>query len=105
MGDVRDKQAAVVKEADKKEISVLCTWGQGADVTVLLNGKPLFLLEEPTQRSLTTHGVVFNGDINLTYKDAIKLGAKLMDAGVHALDLEMSLFHADRERAIQGEDA
>lgn len=62
-------------------MKVECTWGQGPDVIVSLEGSPLVLRESPDSgKNRFLYGVVTKGDIDLTVDQARKLGLELLDA-------------------------
>jgi len=56
-------------------MDVFCTWGEGPDVIVSLSGTELLLMEEPKIVDKWKHGIVNNGQIDLTAEDARKLAS------------------------------
>ncbi|MFO7824462.1 MAG: hypothetical protein R6V72_11040 [Cyclobacterium sp.] len=57
-----------------------CSWGYGPDILISLNGIPLVLHDHPNEMNRFKHGVVKEGSIDLTVKQAKKLLKELYDA-------------------------
>ena len=57
-----------------------CTWGDGPDIVMDLDGKPMELLESPGPIGRFTYGVVSKGLIDLTAEEAEALGVELIGA-------------------------
>jgi len=63
-------------------MKAVCTWGDGSDVTLTLEGTSLMLYEHPSQppppQAWSTYGYVYSGSIELTAKEAQELGESLI---------------------------
>ena len=77
---------------DKKiDIGASCTWGDGPDVLVTLDGKPFMCYEDPTGKDKATHGVVRKGSLELTRNEALDLAQQLFAAAAACKELDNSL--------------
>jgi len=70
------------------EIKAECTWGDGPDVTLSLEGKSIVLCEDPQSLDKWTHGVVTNGLVDLTADEALRLASRLTMAAHEAKRLD-----------------
>ncbi len=67
-----------------------------SDVTIVLDGTKMALLEEPTMtapnknQAWPKNGVVTRGSIELTADEAIKLANELISAAIAAKDMDLS---------------
>ena len=62
-----------------------CTWGEGPDVVLSLEGTSLVLGEHPDfNRNRFLHGVITKGEIDLTADQAQELGNMLIDTAKQA---------------------
>jgi len=68
-------------------MKVECTWGDGPDVLVVLDGKPIMLYEDPSDMDKCTHGLVRQGSLDLTAEEAQELGVDLITAARQARQL------------------
>ena len=68
-----------------------CTWGDGPDVLVELDGSIIQLYETPGRFDWAVHGTAGQGSICLTAKEAYAFAADLVIAAAHAESLERSL--------------
>ena len=75
----------------KENIKVSCTWGDGPDVLLSLEGKCLMLHEHPIDYNKSTHGFISKGSIDLTAKEALDLAQTLINAAKQALDLDIAI--------------
>lgn len=57
-----------------------CTWGDGPDVLVILDGTEMVLHENPYDLDKWAHGKVKSGSIDLTADRALELAKNLMSA-------------------------
>lgn len=67
-----------------------CTWGQGPDVLVTLDGTGVLCYEDPHSKNKCTHGIVNQGSLDLTIKEARILAASLIMAANQAEELNNS---------------
>ncbi len=65
----------------------VCTWGEGPDVLVSLENDVFILFEEP-DKSHFAHGVVTQGQMDLSAAEAERLAAELLIAAREARRLE-----------------
>lgn len=65
-------------------INAICTWGDGPDVVLDLNGSWMILLEEPSEKDSFVNGVVRKGNTDLTVKEARDLAYSLLTAANEA---------------------
>lgn len=83
------------------EIKAICSWPEG-EVLIINKGKTYELKEPPALTSTYTHdgkgfsghnmaGVSFEGWLDLSAEEAIRLGHQLINAGNSVLVLEASL--------------
>ena len=76
---------------DKKiNIGASCTWGQGPDVLVTLDGAPFMCYENPDQKNRAVHGIVRKGSFELTRNEALELAEQLFRAAAACKDLDDS---------------
>jgi len=85
-------------------IKASCTWGDGPDVLISLNGKPLVCHEDPKNdpppRGQWVHGYVSEGSMDLTKDEARELAAQLLIAAGQCQGIEDDLkAHEERETA------
>ena len=64
-----------------------CTYGDGPDVLLVLEGTILFLLED-VRPGISVHGHVTQGQISLTAKEAHRLAQDLIMTANQAEELE-----------------
>lgn len=81
---------------DKKlTIGASCTWGEGPDVLLVLDGKPLVCYEDPKNdpppRGQWKHGYVSKGSIDLTRNEALELAEQLFRAAAACRELDDGL--------------
>ena len=77
---------------DKKtDIGATCTWGDGPDVLVTLDGKRFKCYEAVQFSKLVDHGFVSRGSIALTRNEALDLAEQLFRAAGAAKDLDDSV--------------
>ncbi len=74
-----------------------CTWGDGPDVLVDLDGTEFLLYEEPRDLSRGAFGVVAYGSACFTAKEARQLAAELIVAADYAEEMEKSAEEYCRE--------
>lgn len=74
-----------------------CTWGEGPDVMVNLNGTMLILYEDPTDKDRWTHGSISEGAFDLTADEAEELANALLASAKAARDLNKSYNEYMRE--------
>ena len=65
-------------------INAICTWGDGPDVLLRLDGTRLVLLEDPEGLEHFTNGFVMMGQLDLTIKEARNLAENLIKAADEA---------------------
>ena len=84
-------------------MNVSCTWGDGPDILLSLEGKTLILLEEPQRthppQGSYQHGFVTKGSTDLTADEAFDLGTALISAAYHAKALHKM---AEMRDSMQG---
>lgn len=68
-------------------MKVECTWGPGPDVVLSLEGTSLVLGENPNSLQRWSHGIIREGEIDLTANQAFELGNALIDAAEKAKKL------------------
>ena len=68
-----------------------CTWGDGPDVLVILDGKHLMCYENPDNFEKAVHGFVTEGSFELTSMEALKLASDLLIAARASLFLDESI--------------
>lgn len=61
-------------------MKALCTWGEGPDVLVEIDGTPILCYENPTDLNRYTHGIIREGSFYLTVEEAKKLVGSLLMA-------------------------
>lgn len=71
-------------------MKVTCTWGEGPDIILNLDGTQLILHETPVDYHRWTHGIVSEGSLDLTADEAIELGYRLINTGILAKELLIS---------------
>lgn len=76
--------------SEENEIKAVCTWGDGPDVSMSLEGHKMVLMENPEDYDRWVHGTVTHGIVDLTGPQAYSLGLQLINASLEAgrLDLE-----------------
>ena len=76
-------------------IEAICTWGEGPDVLISLNGTELFLLEKPYKhkppQGSSKYGHVKRGHVDLRVDQAMKLAADITLAAKQAIKMDESL--------------
>jgi hypothetical protein len=88
---------------DKKvDIGVSCTWGDGPDILITLDGKPFICYEDPKNhpppRGQWVHGYVSKGSMDFTQAEARVLAAQLISAADACRDIEAG--YAEHEQAV-----
>ena len=78
-------------------MKAVCTWGEGPDVMLCLEGTPLILGEHP-DLSHFSYGVVTKGDLDLTADQAQELGLQLIKLAQQAKDLYEGIKEQDEKR-------
>jgi hypothetical protein len=73
-------------------MEVECTWGDGPDIVVSLDGKRVILYENAVGRNKFIHGFIENGSFDLTADEAEKLAGELMRAANFTRQIEAT-FH------------
>lgn len=68
-----------------------CTWGDGPDVLLVLDGTPVVLYENPDNFKHWTHGTVCNGSADFTAAEARALAEQLLQAAQQAEDMDKQL--------------
>lgn len=68
-----------------------CTWGEGPDVLLVLDGSDLMLYEPPSKFNIGLHGYASQGSAGLTAAEARSLAAQLLAAADQADEIEASL--------------
>ncbi len=71
-------------------MKVTCTWGEGPDVVLDLDGTLMVLYEDPHDKDAWTHGAVSDGSLDLTAAEAEELGILLIQVAKQARDLDKS---------------
>lgn len=71
-------------------MKVTCTWGDGPDVLLSLDGHLMVLHEEPHDKEAWTHGAVSDGSLDLTVEEAEELAHELIIAARGARELSLS---------------
>jgi len=73
----------------------VCTWGEGPDVLLVLDGSEVMLYHEPYHhkppRGDSVHGYVSDGSACLTASEALKLAYQLVEAVGMCKELEEDL--------------
>ena len=92
-------------ETKKLDIGASCTWGDGPDVLVTLDGQAFICYEDPKNdpppRGQWVHGYVTKGSFDLTRNQALELAAQLFRAAGQAKDMDDSYAaHVKHEQAI-----
>ncbi len=64
-----------------------CTWGDGPDVLVNLDGKRLMCYENPDNFDKAVHGFISEGSFELNAMEAIDLALQMIKAATGALEL------------------
>ena len=83
-----------------KRIRATCTWGDGPDLILVLEGKPMMLFEAPYDRDKSMHGFVSSGSLDLTAEEALELAAELTAAASEAENSSQNYEeHAEDEKA------
>lgn len=76
-----------------------CSWGNGPDVLVVLEGKPVMLYHKPHNLDEATYGYISEGSACLTAEEAEKLAQELLIAAKQAKNLNRELIsHLEREQ-------
>ncbi len=57
-----------------------CTWGDGPDVLVVLEGSHLMLYHDPVDKERAKHGYCSEGSVELTADEAESLAKQLLAA-------------------------
>lgn len=70
-------------------MEVECTWAEGPDIIVSLNGHSVILYENPKDSNFE-HGIINKGSFDLTKKEAYILAYQLIKAANQATELEDS---------------
>lgn len=78
-----------MNKEQKKGVHATCTWGHGPDVVLDVTDHIFILYEHPTMEGFR-HGTVKRGSTDLTADEAIRLGNELVNAALHAKELEQS---------------
>jgi len=85
-----------------------CTWGEGPDVMVVLDGTPMMAYENPINVSdgigcfesipkdddelcWCTHGFIRQGSFDLTAQEALTLAESLTSAAKISIEMDLSL--------------
>ncbi len=89
-------------EEGKDRMRAECTWGDGPDVLLILDGKPLMLYENPSMLDKAVHGYVNNGSTCLTAQEALRLAASLTLAAKEAMALSGVYDEAEKASQQQG---
>lgn len=76
------------KENTCKRLKAGCTWGDGPDVMLVNEGKGYVLHEKVVWRNRFTHGVSFEGSMDLTAKEAEILAMELLEVARQVRELE-----------------
>lgn len=76
-------------------VKASCTWGDGPDVTVSLDGTNFILYEDPINTDRWLHGTVEYGSFDLTAEEARRLANQLIQAAVDAECLDMEVRNYD----------
>jgi len=97
-----------------------CTWGDGPDVLVVLEGTPIMLYENPVNVSegkdllkdiprdddklcWCTNGLIRQGSFELTAHEAFMLAGSLMSAANVAIGLDVSYReYVEKEQSLNG---
>jgi len=79
-----------------------CTWGDGPDVLVVLDGMPVMLYHTPVDFNHAKHGMVKQGSFDLTADEAIALALQLLRAAESARDMDRKYQNA--WKCADGED-
>jgi hypothetical protein len=74
--------------SENKTVKASCTWGEGEDVLVTLEGHNFMLYENPKNYHRAVHGIVEVGSFFLTAKEAKELAIDLMLAAKNAEELD-----------------
>ncbi|MFA5312883.1 MAG: hypothetical protein WC375_06125 [Methanomassiliicoccales archaeon] len=70
-------------------MNATCTWGDGADVVLSLEGTKMVLLEDVADKKSWKYGTISQGNTDLTASGARKLASKLIMAAVQSESLQM----------------
>ncbi len=65
-----------------------CTWGEGPDIVVSLDGTPLILSQEPEDLNRFKYGAITKGDFDMTAKEATQFAGELLSAARRAQELD-----------------
>ncbi len=82
----------------------VCTWGEGPDVLVVIEGTIVILYEDPKHtkppRGDYKHGYVEQGSFDFTAEEAEVLGNQLLEKAKQARDMDKQLKeHFNNEQA------
>jgi hypothetical protein len=77
-----------------------CTWGDGPDVMINLDGTFLQLYEEPINHHRWQYGEISQGSVSLTTAEAEALASQLRDAITQAKELNNKLKQAGRKKSM-----
>ena len=82
----------------------ICTWGDGPDVLLTIDGERLILHEDPKHneppKGDCIHGHVTKGSIDLTADEAQALGYQLINAATQANGLDKLCERHDKQAAL-----
>jgi hypothetical protein len=70
-----------------------CTWGDGPDVLLILDGTDVMLYHDPVDLDRSTHGTVREGSACLTVDEARALAHQLLEASRQAEQLDKEFAH------------
>lgn len=76
---------------NEKGIRAVCTWGDGPDVLLVLEGKKLICYHNPKDEIHWIHGIISEGSMDLTAHEALELAAELIRAAEDAIKLDESV--------------
>lgn len=79
-------------------IKATCTWGEGEDVLLVIEGHNFMLYENPKKFDRAVHGIVENGSVFLTAEEAKQLASELLLAAkaVEELEEQLTLYMDDK---------
>jgi len=84
------------KEIISNTINVDCTWGEGPDVLLTLDGKLLMCYEDPIHKEQAVHGFVSKGSMCFTADQALDLAHMLTKAAETAKAMDRDLEEYDK---------
>jgi hypothetical protein len=85
------KEVALMPKPGEKRPTAHCTWGEGPDVLIVLDGTPLMLHEEAHSFALGKNGFVNQGSMDLTRQQAVELARELLMAAETGKNLDDEL--------------